>query len=226
MNSRTSRPRSPSSAMTLTSACAWRAIMPSSVLLPTPEPAKMPTRWPRPMVSRPSMARTPVSSGRSIASRSSGLGGSAASGTRSIDIHLALAVDRMAEAVEHAPEQPRADVHAEGATERLHRAARVQAVQLAERHQQHAALVKAHDFGQHRAVPGVARDAAERPEPHLEAGGLEHEADDARDPAVRGEAVAGIEASQHRLDGRRERRAEGGIGMHGERHACTWPMVR
>ena len=44
MNSSTSRPRSPIRAMTLTSAAVFRAIIPSNVLLPTPEPAKMPTR--------------------------------------------------------------------------------------------------------------------------------------------------------------------------------------
>ena len=40
--------------------------MPSSVVLPTPEPAKMPMRWPRPQGTRPSSARTPSGSGRSI----------------------------------------------------------------------------------------------------------------------------------------------------------------
>ena len=61
-----------------------RAIMPSSVLLPTPEPAKMPTRWPWPSVSSPSIARTPVSSGSVMIWRCSGCGGSAASGTRCV----------------------------------------------------------------------------------------------------------------------------------------------
>src|SRR3990167_1857098 len=37
--------------------------MPNSTLLPTPEPANRPRRWPRPTVSRALMARTPVSSG-------------------------------------------------------------------------------------------------------------------------------------------------------------------
>ena len=54
MNSRTSRPRSPTSAITLTSALVERAIMPSSEDLPTPEPAKMPRRCPRPQGTRPS----------------------------------------------------------------------------------------------------------------------------------------------------------------------------
>ena len=51
MNSRTSRPRSPMRAMTLTSASVWRAIMPRTVLLPTPLPEKMPTRCPRAIVT-------------------------------------------------------------------------------------------------------------------------------------------------------------------------------
>ena len=59
MNSRTSRPRSPTSAITLIEALVERAIMPSSVDLPTPEPAKIPRRWPRPQGTSPSSARTP-----------------------------------------------------------------------------------------------------------------------------------------------------------------------
>ena len=61
MNSSTSRPRSPTRAMTLMSALTFLAIMPMRVLLPTPEPAKMPTRWPLPMVSILSMALMPNS---------------------------------------------------------------------------------------------------------------------------------------------------------------------
>ena len=44
MNSSTSRPRSPTRAMTLMSALTFLAIMPIRVLLPTPEPAKIPIR--------------------------------------------------------------------------------------------------------------------------------------------------------------------------------------
>ncbi len=75
-NARTSRLRSPISAITLTSAELWRDIAPSSVLLPTPLPPKMPILWPRPQGSRPSMARIPVTSGSVMCSRSSGFGGS------------------------------------------------------------------------------------------------------------------------------------------------------
>ena len=80
MNSRTSRPRSPTSAITLTSARAWRASMPSSVDLPPPAIAKMPTRWPSPTVSAASIARTPVGSGASMLRRCSGEGALACSG--------------------------------------------------------------------------------------------------------------------------------------------------
>src|SRR3954471_2669705 len=59
MNSRTSRPRSPTRQITLMSADVERAIIPSSEDLPTPEPAKMPSRWPRPEGTSESSARTP-----------------------------------------------------------------------------------------------------------------------------------------------------------------------
>ena len=77
MNSTTSRPRSPIRAMTLTSALVYRAIMPMSVDLPTPEPAMMPTRWPLPRVSRLLMERTPTSRMSVMRGRCRGLGGSA-----------------------------------------------------------------------------------------------------------------------------------------------------
>ena len=81
-NSPTSRPRSPIKAMTLTAAAGLLAIEPSNIDLPTPVPAKMPTRWPRPQVNKPSMAATPVSIGVSIGARSSGLGALATIGRR------------------------------------------------------------------------------------------------------------------------------------------------
>ena len=74
MNSLTSRPRSPTSTITLTSASPPRASMPSRVLLPPPATAKMPTRWPSPVVITPSIARTPVENGRAISLRVSGFG--------------------------------------------------------------------------------------------------------------------------------------------------------
>ena len=79
-NSRTSRPRSPTSTMTLTSDAAPRASIPSSVLLPPPAAAKMPTRWPTPTLSVVSMARTPVGRASWIGVRSIGFGASRCSG--------------------------------------------------------------------------------------------------------------------------------------------------
>jgi hypothetical protein len=75
MNSRTSRPRSPTRPTTTTSAEQPRAIIPSSVDLPTPDPAKRPMRWPRPMGVKASRARTPVARGSRILWRRSGCGG-------------------------------------------------------------------------------------------------------------------------------------------------------
>ena len=77
MNSRTSRPRSPTSAITLTSAVVDRAIIPSSDDLPTPEPAKMPRRWPRPQGTSVSSARTPRPTRSVIRGRVSASGGGA-----------------------------------------------------------------------------------------------------------------------------------------------------
>ena len=76
MNSRTSRPRSPISAMTFKSAFVFLAIIPSNVLFPTPDPAKIPTLCPFPTVNMPSIALTPTASFSSIGGRVRGLGGS------------------------------------------------------------------------------------------------------------------------------------------------------
>ena len=77
MNSRTSRPRSPTRQITLTSASVERAIIPSSEDLPTPEPAKMPRRWPRPQGTSASSARTPRPTRSVMRGRRKGSGGAA-----------------------------------------------------------------------------------------------------------------------------------------------------
>ena len=74
MNSRTSRPRSPISASTVTGASVPRVIIESSVDFPTPEPAKIPMRWPRPHGIKVSIARTPSGSCVSIMLRVRGCG--------------------------------------------------------------------------------------------------------------------------------------------------------
>ena len=71
-NSRTSRPRSPTSETTITSASVKRVIIPNRVLLPTPLPANRPSRCPLPMVSKALIARTPTSRVSVIGLRFSG----------------------------------------------------------------------------------------------------------------------------------------------------------
>ena len=80
MNSLTSLPRSPIRAITLISAFVLRANIPRRVLLPTPEPAKMPIRCPLPTVMRPSTAFTPRGSTSLIISLDIGSGGGASIG--------------------------------------------------------------------------------------------------------------------------------------------------
>jgi hypothetical protein len=59
-NSRTSRPRSPTRAMTTVSKAWAAANMASSVDLPTPEPANTPMRWPKHSGVKMSITLTPV----------------------------------------------------------------------------------------------------------------------------------------------------------------------
>ncbi|OIQ69022.1 hypothetical protein GALL_493780 [mine drainage metagenome] len=74
MNSRTSRPRSPTRAITATSASVPRAIIDSRVDFPTPDPAKTPIRCPRPTGTKASIARTPTPSWRSTLDLESAIG--------------------------------------------------------------------------------------------------------------------------------------------------------
>ena len=82
MNSRTSRPRSPTRAMTETSASVPRAIIDSRLDLPTPEPAMMPILWPRPQGTSESRARTPSPSWRVMVGRDRASGASPSTSTR------------------------------------------------------------------------------------------------------------------------------------------------
>ncbi len=109
MNSRTSRPRSPIRAMTLTSARVLLAIIPSSTLLPTPEPAMIPMRCPWPQVSRPLIERIPRSRGVSILLRSIGPAGRAYRGISLRQGRQAAAVDRLPHGIDHPAEERIAD---------------------------------------------------------------------------------------------------------------------
>ena len=107
MNSATSRPRSPISATTETFASVPRAIIDRSDDFPTPDPAKMPNRWPLPHGIRPSSTRTPRGSCSLTIPLRSGWG---------TPLHADLEpaqsrspVHRAAQAVQHAPEEPVTD---------------------------------------------------------------------------------------------------------------------
>ena len=91
-NSLTSRPRSPISAMTLISACVFRANIPKRVLFPTPEPAKIPIRCPFPTVIRPSTAFTPSGRTSSIIFLLIGSGGWASTGYSFPDVSSSASV--------------------------------------------------------------------------------------------------------------------------------------
>ena len=108
MNSRTSRPRSPTSAITETSASVPRVIIDSRLDLPTPEPAKMPMRWPRPhgherVEGAYAEAELVVDQRAARAAP----GASSSTPTSARRVQRRAAVDRAAEAVEDAAAQRR-----------------------------------------------------------------------------------------------------------------------
>ena len=138
-------------------ASAPRAIIPSSVDFPTPLPAKMPRRWPRPIGVKTSIARTPVWNGRLICCRSSGFGGRFFRPRVNSRPERAALVDRLAEPVDHAAEQAVADRHRAGERRRHHLAAGVDIIHLAERHEQNAVIAKT-DHLRHRLRSRRARD--------------------------------------------------------------------
>ena len=74
-NSFTSRPRSPTSPMTETSQAAWRASIDIKTDFPTPDPAKIPSRWPSQQVVKQSTTRTPVAKGAPTRRRKCAAGG-------------------------------------------------------------------------------------------------------------------------------------------------------
>src|SRR6185437_6466896 len=95
-----------------------------------------------------------------------------------------LVIDRMAESVENATEQRWTDVDTERAAEGLHEASSVQAIELAERHQDDVVLVKSDDFGEHRSVVRQARDTAQLTDAHVDSRGLDDETNDSRDTTI------------------------------------------
>ena len=102
------------------------AIMPRSTLLPTPEPAKMPSRWPRPQVSIASITWTPVARASRIRGRSTRRRRLAVERHAAEEHRLRPAVDRAAVGVDHAAQQ------AAAAAERAGRALEPHAVAAAD----------------------------------------------------------------------------------------------
>ena len=102
-NSRTSRPRSPTSATTTVSKALAAASMASSVDLPTPEPAKMPRRWPKQIGVKMSMTLTPVAKAEPTRWRASAGGCATTRGVGGIALRQRrAAVDRAGERVDGA----------------------------------------------------------------------------------------------------------------------------
>ena len=118
----------------------------SSVLLPTPEPPKIPTRWPLPTGRRLSIARTPVTSGSTMCSRFERTRRTSVQVVERLRVDRGTAVHRLAESVQHASEQPRGNLHACGSRARDDGIARLQPGRVFERHQQHASVAEPNDL--------------------------------------------------------------------------------
>ncbi len=97
---------------------------------------------------------------------------------------LRPAVDRAAEAVQHASEQGVADRHAERPARRLDDRAGGDPAHVAERHQQRAPVAEADDLGGHRGAVAAAGDRDQLADLGPQAGGLDHEADQVDDAAA------------------------------------------
>ena len=135
-----------------------RAIIDSRVDLPTPEPAKMPTRWPRPTGTRVSRARTPRPSWvsmRGAAQRVRGRARRHRTGRRARSERAA--VDRAAEAVEDPAEQAGADRHRAAGRRWPRPGARPHAAQVPRACSVAGVAVQRDHLGEHR--PGVALEA-------------------------------------------------------------------
>ena len=142
--------------------------MPSVTLLPTPEPEKMPIRWPWPQVSRPSIARTPVDSGASIRGRSTAGGGARSSGTRSASTRLRPAVDALGRG--RRSRGPAAPCPTRSSAQRAHQphaVAAPHAGHVAQRIDQRQLVAKADHLGRQR-LAGLARSFDQRAPPARE----------------------------------------------------------
>src|SRR5690606_1642392 len=79
-------------------------------------------------------------------------------------------------------EETRPHVHAERPAERLNATPWVQSLHLAERHEEHAPLMKAHDLGEAGVLVDQTGYTTQFAEPHVETRGFDHQAHDPGDP--------------------------------------------
>ena len=158
MNSATSRPRSPIRATTDTSAAVPRAIIDISDDLPTPEPAKIPSRWPLPHGMRPSSTRTPSGSCSLTMARRNGWGG----GPRTETSRPAIAGPssmRATDPVEHPAQKLVTHANRQWPPRGRDRRAGPEPVRLPERQAHHPVVPERHDLGHHRTGRQVQEES-------------------------------------------------------------------
>ena len=129
-------------------------------------------------------------------------------------------VERAAEGVDDAALEAFADGDLEWRAEGDDFAAGVNAVNFAERHEQHVAAAEADDFGERRAVVARGFDAADFADGGERAFGLDDEADELHDTA----AVLERARLAHAIEGVAQacaRRREEGGASHGARKKMT-----
>ena len=182
--------------MTLTSASAWLAIMPRRVDLPTPLPAKMPRRWPRPHGTKVSSGLDAGAEDLADALALQGMGRLEVQGDVLGGLDGALFVERIAESVKHTALQLLADGDAQGGAEGDDFAAGMDAVDLAQRHEEDVMVAEAHDFGEGGAVVARGFDAADFADGDEGAFGLDDQADQLDDAAVVAEDLGLLDAAE------------------------------
>ena len=173
------------------SASTLRASIDNSTDLPTPEPAKMPSRWPRQQVRNVLSARTPRSSGGPTRLRECAGGGALRIGYwRRPQGQRPLAVDRLAHRVDDAAEPQRRRPHQSRGIGDDGTAAAPDPVEAGERHHHGVVAGEADHLGRDEAVAagldhdtGADRHRVNRP------GDLDHQAADADHAAINVDAV-------------------------------------
>ncbi len=183
MNSRTSRPRSPTRPITFTCAVVDLAIIPSREDLPTPDPAKIPSRWPRPQGTRVSRARTPRPTRSWIRGRGERLRWGGGCRTPETRDDITEPVERLTESVNHAAQQLWADSHAERRACRFDRSAWADPAEFTQGHQQRSATSETDNLSRHASVPAAVADPAKLTDLSLKPGCLDDQPDDIPDPA-------------------------------------------